>query len=72
MKIRLLKITLEPAHSSPVDDSFRIFNVRVHADGYIFDSQHTLHMTDFKDVFGYLMRDAERRIRDMVADKITT
>lgn len=67
MKIRRIQITLEP--DTRTEKEPFIFTVKVWAEGREFLSQTMMRQSDFSDTFGFVMKDAERRIRDMVAGK---
>lgn len=61
---------MESLRASDVED-YQTFSVEVLTDcGQFFRSHQTFYVSHFQDVFGFIMKDAERRIRDMVAGKI--
>lgn len=73
MKIRRLQITLEPRCPVTVvgASGFKTLTVEVRADGQHYSHTEILDEDDFQDVFGQVMKNAERRIRDLVAKQIT-
>lgn len=73
MKIRRIQIVMEPAYHPGSPEDYKIFSVEVRTDcGEVFRSQEMFHESNFKDLFSFIMKDAEKRIRDMVAYKTTT
>lgn len=67
MKIRRLQITMEPSHH--LGESRRVVVEVRTACGRIFSSMNYIDGNHFQDVFGCLMKDAERRIRQLVKEK---
>lgn len=73
MKIQRIQITLEPAHYTGSPEDYKVFTVSVRTDcGQVFCSSQMFRESNFQDVFGLIMKDAERRIRDAVAGKTIT
>lgn len=67
MKIRRLQIAMEPYLHS---DGNRYITVEVRTDcGNIFSVMNIINDNHFQDVFGYLMKDAEHQIRQLVKEK---
>lgn len=51
----------------------KTFSVEVRTDcGQVFRSTTVFHESNFQDAFSFIMKDAEKRIRDVVAAKQTT
>lgn len=74
MKIRRLQITMEP--SCPITvagaSGYKTLCVEVRTEcGRIFSTTDILDEDDFRDVFGIMMGEAERRIRKMAEEKNT-
>lgn len=67
MKIRRIQITIEPAQQFVCSAGYKTFTVQARVDGRVFSTSKTFNEDDFQDIFGHIMKDAERCIRDMAA-----
>lgn len=62
---------MEPEYHTGSPEDYKIFSVEVCTDcGQVLRTSQMFHESNFQDVFGLIMKDAEKRIRDMVVGKI--